>query len=65
MRFDYALTSIPVPAPDTPPESPLEMPAQAVSARRINVRGETDGRWRLAQLVIAAGMVTCLAVASA
>lgn len=65
MRFDSGLTSIPMPVPDTPPESPLEMPTQTASARRVRVRGETDGRWRLGQLVVGAGMVTGLAVASA
>jgi hypothetical protein len=33
--------------PETPPESPLAMPQQRVSADRVRLHGETDGRWRL------------------
>jgi membrane glycosyltransferase len=39
-----------------PPDCPLEMPPQSVSAQRVPCRGETDGRWRLG-VIIAMGFV--------
>ncbi|MDP3494410.1 MAG: hypothetical protein Q8R82_14970, partial [Hyphomonadaceae bacterium] len=53
------------PAPETPPESPLAMPQQRVSATRVHVRGEQDGRWRLWALLVAALAITALATTHA
>jgi membrane glycosyltransferase len=48
-------------APDVPPEAPLSMPQQAVSAARRRVFGERDGRWRLAAVLGPAFALTALA----
>jgi membrane glycosyltransferase len=59
VKLDVA---VPVSAPDTPREAPLAMPQQAVSAKRMRVRGERDGAWRLAAVLgpafVAAGLAT-------
>ncbi len=51
--------------PMTPPESPLAMPQQRVSADRVRLNGETDGRWRLGVLLAAALGITALATTHA
>lgn len=45
----------------TPPESPLPMPQQGVSATRAHMPGEPDVRWRLAVLVAPALLVAMYA----
>ena len=44
-----------------PPQDPLAMPQQALSAERVPPPLERDGRWRLAVLIVPAFMVTGLA----
>ena len=51
--------------PETPPEAPLLMPQQKLSDSRVHVRGETDGRWRLGVMLVAALGITGLATAHA
>ncbi|HOY78200.1 MAG TPA: hypothetical protein PLN33_10360, partial [Hyphomonadaceae bacterium] len=51
--------------PETPPEAPLLMPQQPVSDKRVRVRGETDGRWRLGVMLVAALGITGLATTHA
>lgn len=41
-----------------PPDSPLEMPPQTVSAVRVPCPGETDGRWRLWVIIVTGMMLT-------
>ncbi len=51
--------------PETPPEAPLAMPQQPVSDKRVRVRGERDGGWRLWAMLAAALGVTGFATAHA
>lgn len=61
VKLDVTPVFAPMPLPDAPPEAPLDMPQQAVSAERRRARGERDGRWRLAALLAPAFCVTALA----
>ncbi len=51
--------------PETPPEAPLAMPQQPVSDKRVRVRGERDGGWRLWAMLGAAFGVTGIATVHA
>ncbi|MBP9234911.1 MAG: glucans biosynthesis glucosyltransferase MdoH [Hyphomonadaceae bacterium] len=61
VKLDAPLLVIRPVRPETPPEAPLAMPQQRISAERVRLHGETDGRWRLGTLLAAALGVTALA----
>ena len=61
VKFDAGVLPAPLSFPDAPPEAPLPMPQQPVSAARRRVQGEHDGGWRLAAVLGPAFALTALA----
>ena len=47
--------------PESPPESPMAMPQQGIDGVRSPTGPESDGRWRLAALIVPALAITALA----